>query len=467
MQKLRQEKAEYYDTHFSSWNNEEAQKYLDSIAKIDEQILNLGSSTEELKNKIMELRWKPFNDFQDELDSMINEYQTMQKLLGDEDSFYNDDGSLTQNGLTNVLLLQESIDAIKDKNYTLKLSDTDIYLTYSHIKKQLKATWSPSKPEHSDIEWKSSDESIAKVSSDGTVRGVSSGLDKNGLMARDESKTRKCIITAIGGGGLAKATCTVHVMPDSHYEKIKDYADKAGIKETPGNNLRDAMEYAYKNGANHSNQSYTAVEGFKKAYLKDWTNSLSNRPDGATDVPAGVSPLIGYFNAKGKKVGPKEMQQLADILQINTPGVKKYDSWGSTLKNKILKAYKSYGFSKGGVVRKGIPASILDMIGGDALIPRGDSMLIGANPGETVLTKEFTDQLKPTVATLNEFNARMAKPITEPSAAVQNQTTEVANEYHFTFNNPVIKSEEDVRKLIEKAMDDRTKRNKRDWKKVI
>ena len=329
------------------------------------------------------------------------------------------------------------------------MSDTDIYLTYSHIKKQLKATWSPKKPEHSDIEWKSSDESIAKVSSDGTVRGVSSGLDKNGLMARDESKTRKCIITAIGGGGLAKATCTVHVMPDSHYEKIKDYADRAGIKETSGN------------------QSYTAVEGFKKAYLKDWTNSLSNRPDGATDVPAGVSPLIGYFNAKGKKVGPKEMQQLADILQINTPGVKNYDSWGSTLKNKILKAYKSYGFSKGGVVRKGIPASILDMIGGDALIPRGDSMLIGANPGETVLTKEFTDQLKPTVATLNEFNARMAKPITEPSAAVQNQTTEVANEYHFTFNNPVIKSEEDVRKLIEKAMDDRTKRNKRDWKKVI
>lgn len=750
LQKLRQEKAEYYDTHFSSWNNEEAQKYLDSITKIDEQILNLGSSTEELKNKIMELRWKPFNDFQDELDSVINEYQTMQKLLGDEDSFYNDDGSLTQNGLTNVLLLQESIDATKDKlanyrvaldkleeqyqngcysaeeykekteellkgiqdassslaeyrqqmlsvyetqvktendllqknidkrlealdakekyyefdktirkkskdinalkasisalegtsnaaakarleklkaeladaeedmqdtvhnhetemkktgyenlqkdaenaldntldalkkntsfqeavinnmlsnvktnydstykhlgevmdqygmkvsqtfdqmitkaadfntaavnatkawegvykmdtskvpgasngqggtngsadkvlddtlkkndtsdgagnvtpgtmtgkNYTLKLSDTDIYLTYSHIKKQLKATWSPKKPEHSDIEWKSSDESIAKVSSDGTVRGVSSGLDKNGLMARDESKTRKCIITAIGGGGLAKATCTVHVMPDSHYEKIKDYANKAGIKETSGNNLRDAMEYAYKNGANHSNQSYTAVEGFKKAYLKDWTNSLSNRPDGATDVPAGVSPLIGYFNAKGKKVGPKEMQQLADILQINTPGVKNYDSWGSTLKNKILKAYKSYGFSKGGVVRKGIPASILDMIGVDALIPRGDSMLIGANPGETVLTEEFTKQLKPTAQILNEFNRRMAQTTMEPSAAVQNKTTEITSENHFIFNNPVIKSEEDAEKLMEKAIQKHMDRNRRDWKKV-
>ena len=352
-----------------------------------------------------------------------------------------------------------------DTDYTLKLSDTDIYLTYSHIKKQLKATWSPKKPEHSDIEWKSSDESIAKVSSDGTVRGVSSGLNKNGLMARDESKTRKCIITAIGGGGLAKATCTVHVMPDSHYEKIKDYADKAGIKDTSGNNLRDAMEYAYKNGANHSDQSYTAVEGFKRAYLKDWTNSLSNRPDGATDVPAGVSPLIGYFNAKGKKVGPKEMQQLADILQINTPGVKKYDSWGSTLKNKILKAYKSYGFSKGGVVRKGIPASILDIIGGDALIPRGDSMLIGANPGETVLTKEFTDQLKPTVATLNEFNARMAKPITTILPSSSNDTS-VNSEYNITINVDKINNEQDIKKLAYQIGDIITERNKRDWKKV-
>lgn len=352
-----------------------------------------------------------------------------------------------------------------DTDYTLKLSDTDIYLTYSHIKKQLKATWSPKKPEHSDIEWKSSDESIAKVSSDGTVRGVSSGLNKNGLMARDESKTRKCIITAIGGGGLAKATCTVHVMPDSHYEKIKDYADKAGIKDTSGNNLRDAMEYAYKNGANHSDQSYTAVEGFKKAYLKDWTNSLSNRPDGATDVPAGVSPLIGYFNAKGKKVGPKEMQQLADILQINTPGVKNYDSWGSTLKNKILKAYKSYGFSKGGVVRKGIPASILDMIGGDALIPRGDSMLIGANPGETVLTKKFTDQLKPTVATLNEFNARMAKPITTILPSSSNDTS-VNSECNITINVDKINNEQDIKKLAYQIGDIITERNKRDWKKV-
>lgn len=749
LQKLRAEKAEYYDIHFSSMNNEEAQKYLDSIAQIDEQILKIGSDIENLKNEIMELRWKPFDDAQDKLSNVITEYQTMQKLLGDAESFYNDDGSFTTNGLTNILLTQESIDATKQKianyreglnkleeqykngcysldeynekskqlldgiqqestalselkqnmldmyetqikkendllqenidkrkdalsakekyydydktlkkkskdintlksqiaalegtsnaaakarleklraeladaeddmadtmhqhevdmkntgyenfsneankaldntldavkknssfqeaiisgmltnvttnydntykhlhtvmdqygvkvsstfdtmigksadfntsliqqikaletisnmkvtlpygtsngqggsttgnntytgaengihntfnsnkdstgagnvtpgtmtgkNYTLKLSDTDIYLTYSHIKKQLKATWSPKKPEHSDIEWKSSDESIAKVSSDGTVRGVSSGLNKNGLMARDESKTRKCIITAIGGGGLAKATCTVHVMPDSHYEKIKDYANKAGIKDTSGNNLRDAMEYAYKNGANHSNQSYTAVEGFKKAYLKDWTNSLSNRPDGATDVPAGVSPLIGYFNAKGKKVGPKEMQQLADILEISTPGVKKYDSWGSALKNQILQKYKSYGFATGGIINKLIPAD-MDTLLGKAIISNGDQGFIGAKVGESVMTEEFTRLLKPSIAAMNNFT-NMFNPVT-PTATNNDYT--INNEVNINVAN--MSNDLDIQDVANKVSTIINKNMTRDWRKL-
>lgn len=737
---LRKEKAEYYDMHFSSMNNEEAQKYLEELAQIDEQIMNLASDVEEFKNKIMELRWKPFDDLQNDLSNLITEYQNAQKLLGDSDSFYNDDGSFTTNGLTNILLTQESIDTTKDKianyrvaldkldeqykngcysaeeykakqqdllkslqqesatladlkqnlldmyttqvtkendllqenidkrkealdakekyydydktlkkktkdintlkaqiaalegtsnaaskarleklraeladaeddmadtmhqhevdmkntgyenfsneankaldntldavkknaafqeaiignmldtvtadydstynhlhdvmdqygmkvsqvfdaniskvadfnreagkaadivnkintsyvpgtgntkadtvvkddlnrnngsdnagnekpgtmggtTYSLKLNASEIYLTYSHLKYSLKATWSPSKPEHSDIEWKSSDESIAKVSSDGTVRGVSAGLGKNGLMSRDESKTRKCIITANGGPGLATAECIVHIMPDSHYEAIKGYAERAGKLETSGNNLRDSMEYAYKNGAFRSNQSSTAVEGFQKAYLKDWFNALPDRPNGATDVPSGISQLAGYFYSKGKQVTRNDMQKLADILEIKTPGVGSYDTWGGTLKNKILKAYKAYGFSKGGVVRNGIPASILDMIGGDALIPRGDSVLIGANPGETVLTKEFTDQLKPTVATLNAFNEMMAKPLT-PILPSSNGDTNVNSECNITINVDSINNEQDIKKLAYQIGDIITERNKRDWKKV-
>lgn len=749
LQKLRAEKAEYYDTHFSSMNNEEAQEYLNSIAQIDEQILKIGSDIENLKNEIMELRWKPFDDAQDKLSNVITEYQTMQKLLGDAESFYNDDGSFTTNGLTNILLTQESIDATKqkianyreglnkleeqykngcysldeynekskqlldgiqqestalselkqnmldmyetqikkendllqenidkrknalsakekyydydktlkkkskdintlksqiaalegtsnaaakarleklraeladaeddmadtmhqhevdmkntgyenfsneankaldntldavkknssfqeaiisgmltnvttnydntykhlhtvmdqygvkvsstfdtmigksadfntsliqqikaletisnmkvtlpygtsngqggsttgnntytgaengihntfnsnkdstgagnetpgtvnNKKYSLKLNATDIYLTYDHIKQQLKATWSPSKPEHSDIEWKSSDESIAKVSSDGTVRGVSSGLDKNGLMARDESKTRKCIITAIGGGGLAKATCTVHVMPNAHYEAIKSYAANAGIDVTSGDNLRAAMQYAYQNGANHSYQSDVAVEGFKKAYLKDWTNSLSNRPDGATDVPAGVSPLIGYFNSKGKKVGPKEMQQLADILEISTPGVKKYDSWGSALKNQILQKYKSYGFATGGIINKLIPADMSTLLG-KAIISNGDQGFIGAKVGESVMTEEFTRLLKPSIAAMNNFT-NMFNPVT-PTATNNDYT--INNEVNINVAN--MSNDLDIQDVANKVSTIINKNMTRDWRKL-
>ena len=749
LQKLRVEKAEYYDTHFSSMNNEEAQKYLNSIAQIDEQILKIGSDIENLKNEIMELRWKPFDDAQDKLSNVITEYQTMQKLLGDAESFYNDDGSFTTNGLTNILLTQESIDATKqkianyreglnkleeqykngcysldeynekskqlldgiqqestalselkqnmldmyetqikkendllqenidkrkdalsakekyydydktlkkkskdintlksqiaalegtsnaaakarleklraeladaeddmadtmhqhevdmkntgyenfsneankaldntldavkknssfqeaiisgmltnvttnydntykhlhtvmdqygvkvsstfdtmigksadfntsliqqikaletisnmkvtlpygtsngqggsttgnntytgaengihntfnsnkdstgagnetpgtvnNKKYSLKLNATDIYLTYDHIKQQLKATWSPSKPEHSDIEWKSSDESIAKVSSDGTVRGVSSGLDKNGLMARDESKTRKCIITAIGGGGLAKATCTVHVMPNAHYEAIKSYAANAGIDVTSGDNLRAAMQYAYQNGANHSYQSDVAVEGFKKAYLKDWTSSLPNRPDGATDIPSGVSQLVGYFNSKGKKVGPKEMQQLADILGISTPGVKKYDSWGSALKNQILQKYKSYGFATGGIINKLIPADMSTLLG-KAIISNGDQGFIGAKVGESVMTEEFTRLLKPSIAAMNNFT-NMFNPVT-PTATNNDYT--INNEVNINVAN--MSNDLDIQDVANKVSTIINKNMTRDWRKL-
>lgn len=749
LQKLRAEKAEYYDTHFSSMNNEEAQKYLNSIAQIDEQILKIGSDIENLKNEIMELRWKPFDDAQDKLSNVITEYQTMQKLLGDAESFYNDDGSFTTNGLTNILLTQESIDATKqkianyreglnkleeqykngcysldeynekskqlldgiqqestalselkqnmldmyetqikkendllqenidkrkdalsakekyydydktlkkkskdintlksqisalegtsnaaakarleklraeladaeddmadtihqhevdmkntgyenfsneankaldntldavkknssfqeaiisgmltnvttnydstykhlhtvmdqygvkvsstfdtmigksadfntsliqqikaletisnmkvtlpygtsngqggstsgnntytnaengihntfnsnkdstgagnetpgtvnNKKYSLKLNATDIYLTYDHIKQQLKATWSPSKPEHSDIEWKSSDESIAKVSSDGTVRGVSPGLDKNGLMARDESKTRKCIITAIGGGGLAKATCTVHVMPNAHYEAIKSYAANAGIDVTSGDNLRAAMQYAYQNGANHSYQSDVAVEGFKKAYLKDWTSSLPNRPDGATDIPSGVSQLVGYFNSKGKKVGPKEMQQLADILEISTPGVKKYDSWGSALKNQILQKYKSYGFATGGIINKLIPAD-MDTLLGKAIISNGDQGFIGAKVGESVMTEEFTRLLKPSIAAMNNFT-NMFNPVT-PTATNNDYT--INNEVNINVAN--MSNDLDIQDVANKVSTIINKNMTRDWRKL-
>ena len=757
LQKLRAEKAEYYDIHFSSMNNEEAQKYLDSIAQIDEQILKIGSDIENLKNEIMELRWKPFDDAQDKLSNVITEYQTMQKLLGDAESFYNDDGSFTTNGLTNILLTQESIDATKQKiaNYreglnkleeqykngcysldeynekskqlldgiqqestalselkqnmldmyetqikkendllqenidkrkdalsakekyydydkTLKKKSKDINTlksqiaalegtsnaaakarleklraeladaeddmadtmhqhevdmkntgyenfsneankaldntldavkknssfqeaiisgmltnvttnydnTYKHLHTvmdqygvkvsstfdtmigksadfntsliqqikaletisnmkvtlpygtsngqggsttgnntytgaengihntfnsnkdstgagnetpgtvngksysfslnkseifltpnesyKLKVTWSPTAPLHSDIKWSSDKTDVAKVSSSGKVtatKGVqtSKGGGTTGILVGGLEKTFKATITAKSDFG--SKTCVVHVMPDAHYDAIEEYANKNGLAMT-NDKMQAALEYAYRNGGNHADKANIAVEGFKKAYLNDkptylksWFNTLQNRPDGATDVPAGVSPLIGYFNAKGKKVGPKEMQQLADILEISTPGVKKYDSWGSALKNQILQKYKSYGFATGGIINKLIPADMSTLLG-KAIISNGDQGFIGAKVGESVMTEEFTRLLKPSIAAMNNFT-NMFNPVT-PTATNNDYT--INNEVNINVAN--MSNDLDIQDVANKVSTIINKNMTRDWRKL-
>lgn len=758
LQKLRAEKAEYYDTYFSSMNNEEAQKYLNSIAQIDEQILKIGSDIENLKNEIMELRWKPFDDAQDKLSNVITEYQTMQKLLGDAESFYNDDGSFTTNGLTNILLTQESIDATKQKiaNYreglnkleeqykngcysldeynekskqlldgiqqestalselkqnmldmyetqikkendllqenidkrkdalsakekyydydkTLKKKSKDINTlksqiaalegtsnaaakarleklraeladaeddmadtmhqhevdmkntgyenfsneankaldntldavkknssfqeaiisgmltnvttnydnTYKHLHTvmdqygvkvsstfdtmigksadfntsliqqikaletisnmkvtlpygtsngqggsttgnntytgaengihntfntnkdstgagnetpgtvngksysfslnkseifltpnesyKLKVTWSPTAPLHSDIKWSSDKTDVAKVSSSGKVtatKGVqtSKGGGVTGVLVGGLEKTFKATITAKSDFG--SKTCVVHVMPDAHYDAIEEYANKNGLAMT-NDKMQEALEYAYRNGGNHADKADIAVEGFKKAYLNDkpaylksWFNTLPNRPDGATDVPAGVSQLVGYFNSKGKKVGPKEMQQLADILEIPTPGVKKYDSWGTTLKNQILQKYRSYGYATGGVINRLIPAN-MDTLLGKAIISNGDQGFVGAKVGESVMTEEFTRLLKPSIAAMNDFT-NMFNPTT-PIATTNNDYT-VNNEVN--INVASMNSDLDIQDVANKVSTIINKNMTRDWRKL-
>ena len=743
LQKLREEKAEYYDAYFSSGNNEEAQKYLDEIAKIDEQILNLGTSTEELKNKIMELRWKPFEDAQSDLSNVINEYQTMQKLLGDTESFYNDNGSFSENGLTNILLIQESIDATKQKiaNYrealdkldeqykngcysqeeyqqksqellngiqqesvalsdlqqnmlsmyetqaktendllqknidkrlealdakekyydydkTLKKKSKDINAlkaqiaalegtsnaagkarleklkaeladaeddmqdtvhqhetemkktgfenlqtdaenaldntlealkkntsfqeavinnmldnvklnydsTYSHLHdvmdqyglkvsntfdklisksadfntslasqtkamqevinmatnlptggvsngqggtngtadgavkdtannnqtasgagKQddldnitytfalnrsaiyltpnesytLQVKWSPKVPLHSDVTWSSNKTNIAKVSSSGKVtatKGVQSSSNgkTTGTLVGGVEKTYKAIITAKTDFG--SKTCAVYVMPLEHYNAIHDYANKRGLTVSD-DEMQTALKYAYKNGGKESYQSNVAVDGFVKTKLNKWFNNLPESSGDASDIPSDTSALVSYFMGKGKNVNGSNLQELANILGIKTPGVTAYDTWSSTLKNKILKAYKSYGFATGGIINKLIPADMNTLLG-KAIISNGDQGFIGAKVGETVMTEEFTRLLKPSITAMNGFT-NMFNPYT-PSTATNDYT--INNEININVAN--MNSDLDIRDVANKVSTIINKNMTRDWKKL-
>ena len=362
----------------------------------------------------------------------------------------------------------ETPGTVNGKSYSFSLNKSEIFLTPNESYK-LKVTWSPTAPLHSDIKWSSDKTDVAKVSSSGKVtatKGVqtSKGGGVTGVLVGGLEKTFKATITAKSDFG--SKTCVVHVMPDAHYDAIEEYANKNGLAMT-NDKMQEALEYAYRNGGNHADKADIAVEGFKKAYLNDkpaylksWFNTLPNRPDGATDVPAGVSQLVGYFNSKGKKVGPKEMQQLADILEIPTPGVKKYDSWGTTLKNQILQKYRSYGYATGGVINRLIPAN-MDTLLGKAIISNGDQGFVGAKVGESVMTEEFTRLLKPSIAAMNDFT-NMFNPTT-PIATTNNDYT-VNNEVN--INVASMNSDLDIQDVANKVSTIINKNMTRDWRKL-
>lgn len=375
--------------------------------------------------------------------------------------------ALNRNSTAGKAGSQTESDSIK---YKLKVSPHKVYLTYDGNRTyKLSTKWSPKTPPTTSITWKSSNEKVATVKN-GLVTAQflgKSSSSKNGnttaTLSTDTGKTYKCTITAEGKYKGAKDTCTVYVMPSDNYYAVKEYAKANGLKPT-NSQIQDALEYSYQNGKGQD--SSAAKTGYIKSALEDWFKALPKRSEGTKNIPAGINPLEKYFMQKGKKVTGNSLQKLAKILNITTPGADKYSKWSTALKNKLLKSYKSYGFSQGGIVRGGIPANLLQMIGADALVPKGDSMLIGANPGETVLTKEFTDQLKPTVATLNEFNSKIAKSLLPDVSSVQNRDVNVTNEYNFTFNNPVMNSEQNVQQLITKALKDHDKAMVRDFKKL-
>ncbi len=98
-----------------SANSEEFQNYADELAQIDTEIMNIAADSEEAKNAIMDIRWKSFEDAQDALDGVVKEYDSLRDLM-DADTFISEsDSSFTANGLSNILLLQESVDATKTK----------------------------------------------------------------------------------------------------------------------------------------------------------------------------------------------------------------------------------------------------------------------------------------------------------------------------------------------------------------
>lgn len=99
------------------------------IADIDDDIYGLLTDIEELKNKIWEVRWQPFFEGQEALKDLIDETDTFRDLL-DSNAFVGKNGGLTDEGLANIALISQGMNAAKQsiRNYqeALKKLDEDL-----------------------------------------------------------------------------------------------------------------------------------------------------------------------------------------------------------------------------------------------------------------------------------------------------------------------------------------------------
>lgn len=101
----------------------------EEIAKLDNEIYDSLGNIEELKNKIWEVRWDPFFKGQEALSDLISETDDLRGLLN-EDAFIGKNGGLTTEGIANLVLISQGMNAakqqIRDYQEAIKKLDKDL-----------------------------------------------------------------------------------------------------------------------------------------------------------------------------------------------------------------------------------------------------------------------------------------------------------------------------------------------------
>lgn len=113
-----------YDVGSDKYN-----EYAEEIEKLDDAIFDAMENIEDLKNKIWEVRWQPFFDGQEALGDLIDQTDDLRGLLN-SDAFVGKNGGLTLDGIANLALISQGMNAakqqIKNYNEALKKLDEDL-----------------------------------------------------------------------------------------------------------------------------------------------------------------------------------------------------------------------------------------------------------------------------------------------------------------------------------------------------
>lgn len=197
-----------------------------------------------------------------------------------------------------------------------------------------------------------------------------------------------------------------------------------------------------------------------KTKLSKWFTALPAFKGDASKI---ADPVIKHIAQKGKKATIANIQTAASILGYKD--YKNISKWSSAQKNALVKKLQSYGFANGGIIRELIPASMGTLLG-DAIMRNGDTGLISARQGETVLTEEFTNMLKPTVAAMNAFTDMYQKMSTPNiNSTATKQQTIFNPEYNINITGMDLSKANELKSVIRGELDNHDKQLAKEFKK--
>ena len=312
----------------------------------------------------------------------------------------------------------------------------------------VKVSFSPSTAVNKNFNCTASAKGIVKITQAAdsiTLRGLKAG---------------KTVIKVQGAGGYCKAVSL-------NVSVLKDATKNSKIVNNTAKNKKYSLTTEEKNRvlnmSTGQNANTVKANTKKEAELKKWYKALPSYTGGDAEIEKIKDPLVKHFAKKGKKASNANIIKAASILGYKD--AKNVSKWDTKKKNAMVKKLQTFGFSKGGVIRNLIPATMGTLLG-DAIMKNGDTGFIGAKPGETVLTQDFTKLLKPTTATMQEFTEVMQKAGT-PSVKETPVRQEVTmnNDYQFVINGVDVNDMSELKKVIRGELDKHDKELAKEFKK--